>query len=191
MFAKVDFHILKLIMRLSYWLDYRFHWNNYLVSAWIYRFCAMCLVGGVGTTFIILDNKPAGVFAKSFICFGNLFLAMAQLRWASKMEKASQKWERDPTRIPTEAYSHILFPGWLRLTGISCGIFVGGMLGINAILGSHVVMWLGILDGIFFSWNGYDAIAMYFAAIPPSRRKRKEKKAIDWSFGLTPQPLKG
>lgn len=183
---KLDWAILKLVMRLAYWIDYKFHKNNYLVASYINKLCALCLIGICAVSFLIFKHDW---FPKILVCLINPLLAWAKLYQSDKLRTASDKWERSPGTIPAEVYGFILFPPKARLMGIFMGIFFAFTNCLLDVTTLHTPIWLGVIEGFFWLWTGYDSIAMYFAAIPPSTRKRKEKKAMDWSFGLTPSPV--
>jgi len=185
MFAKLDFAILRLVMKIAHYIDYRWHVNNYYVASYIIRLCQFCAVG----LMVVMKLDGVGTIPITVIGVISAAAVYAMDMEAKRFRIAGWKWERSPGTIPTEVYREIICPSGLRLVGI----FLGTILVLtNGIMGFISKPWeVALLGFICWPWNAYSSIATYFVCIPPSSRKRKEKKARAWSFGLMPSPVGG
>lgn len=185
MLAKLDLQILKLVKHIADWVDYNWHVNNYMIACWILRFTALCVASTVVSFALKFPKDHAW---NIFLAATSAGISYMVYRGSERTRRASEKFERTQGHIPTEAYGLILCGPVIRLLPF---IVSGCMILLTATNDASMrISWLYIiLDCFIWSWNGYDGIATYFGAIPPSIRSRKPKKSRDWSFGLSPQSL--
>lgn len=187
MLAKIDASILRLIMKIAHYIDWRWHLNNYMVACWILRFAALCVALGP-VSFAL--RFPAYHAPNALIAVVAAGVSYMVYRSSERMRRAGEKWERGANAIPTEAYGHIMCGPVIRLAPFFVSLVMILLTARND-ASIHIYWPYIILDCFVWSWNSYDGIATYFGAIPPSTRSRKTKKARAWSLGLTLQPIRG
>jgi hypothetical protein len=176
-----DAHVVVFFVRPVWWIDHRFHWNNYRQAQ------AVMMIGTVihliGFAMVAASPKVViwgkAAFLLSSVCYGNMALG-----WWKKLEKASRSYERDPDAMTFERaffYWQTIPP--LRLLMLIFGLMLFAMMLSIAML-PHF-NWLRDLGAVLFNgWAMLTGIGLYVAAVPPSHRPRREKKAKEQEWAL-------
>lgn len=169
------FLIFKVFVPVAHWADYRWHLNQYRIAYWFMQL-------GAGTailapfTYFVPPITHQGIFWFAIIFPINILIAYFYLKRCKDLQTADRKWERNPTEIPREAYYYIMVPAFVRLIGVIYTLlFVTPMIFLT--IAAHMHWYMVIIIPFTRCWLLFgDSVAPYFAMLPPSPRKRKEKK---------------
>lgn len=189
MIDKVDFFLLCKTYRLANWICSRWGWNNYKIAAMFKRAAmGMLLFYGTYRTNDYIHSKD--YIWSAFWAIINLVIIFSYNLQAKKLDKLAFQIERDSSVIPTGIFEFMAQPPWIRVFVVWLTVVFGPLSIAGWIFTPKLLLPLAIILGICSMWITVgDGVASYFAAIPPTRGKPKEKKAWSWSFGLTPQPV--
>lgn len=170
--TRMDFLILWKFMRLSHWVDWRFHINQFDLAAQVMSVgLAMNLAAAVYSV-LRIHTLWLGVLALT--SSGTLlWLYTFNLR---ALSAASKAYERNPGQVPRAAIMYYLYPPPMRIVTLFFGIFLWLIGGLTAFL--PPITWPhAILDG----WLLVIQCAYYIAAgIPSDRERRKKKVRAPW-----------
>lgn len=186
MIEKIDFSIFCQCANFCDWMDYRWHINNYRLAAYAYRVSGYACATISVTAWWVTGT----LWLKTIIMLMYPIIAYFQLKSADKLMLMSRQYERNPDAIPSGAVLYWIMPPWRRIMGLGFGIELIAINIPGIFLPQPSAMPIRIADTIAWGWMSYEALGMYFAMKPPwQKRKRKEKKSFDWSFGLMPSPV--
>lgn len=170
--TRVDFFILWKFMRLSHWVDWRFHINQFDLAAHVMSAgLAMNLAAAVYSILHITVHW-LGVFA--LVSSGILlWLYTYNLK---ALSAASKAFERNPCQIPRAAMMYYIYPPPIRIVTLFFGMFLW-LTGLLAAFLPPITWPHAILD----SWLVVIQCAYYIAAgIPSGRERRKKKVRAPW-----------
>lgn len=162
--AYVDCALIMVFMKLSHWVDYRWHINQYRLAAGVMHFAMALLVAG--RTQRVIDNWR---FAFLWVPAGGALIWMYG-HYSDAMYRASAAWERNPSGIPRAAYMFVLMPHWFRLMAL---LFAAAIT-LMAAMVAHPK-----LDG---PWYVVAIVSWYIASgVPPTRARKKKKQRTPWA----------
>lgn len=126
--GRMDIWLLfRVFMRLSHWVDWRFHRNQYDLAAWMMSAgIAMNLATAAQA---IINNWKFGLLN----ALSSAMLGYAYVGYLGRLQRASAAYERNPDRVPQDALIFIFMAGFMRL-GI---LFIGSWLCI--LMGNYIL----------------------------------------------------
>lgn len=164
-FRRLDVIIIITFMRLSHWVDYRFHRNQYDLAAWFIR-------AGIAMNFALTASN----IAHSWLMGGMNVLASGMIALAysgdlRRLGEASIAYEKNPAYIPRAATFYFWVPYWTRMAILFFGIQLWSIIIMIDVLSRKVSP-----DCLTSAWMIVVAAGVYTAAgLPPARpRKKKE-----------------
>lgn len=165
-------------MRLSHWVDYRFHRNQYDLAANVMS-VGMAL-NLAQTAQALINNWRLGLISvlSSVVVVASYYTHIKQLH------RASAAYERRPDQIPREGAIFFLLPYVIRMTTLFIGLqiwaaFIFVLITLRS--ATHAV------DAITFGWMTAVGCAMYIASgLPPTRERKKKRVRAPMGAALTP-----
>lgn len=151
--------ILRVLMPILHWIDYRWHINQYRVAGYVMSLSLTLLVLG-DLLHAINSTRVPGAFY--LLSGGSLVYLYSS--YLIQFDRASSDYERRPDAIPRDAVSYILMPSLARLLML----IVAALVMAASVMGSR---W-----PIDAPWLPMAISCWYIMACPPPRRDRKKKK---------------
>lgn len=162
--AYADAFLIWFFMRISHWVDYRLHVNQYRLAAWVMH-AALALMAAGYTQRIIADWR----FAALWVPAGSILIWMYG-QYSGMMYKASAAYERRPDEIPRAAYVFLLMAPGVRLMALAM---------------ASLLCWVGLLaphPKLDVPWYVVATISWYIASgLPPRRERKKKKQRTPWA----------
>jgi hypothetical protein len=171
---EMDLGILRLVMRATHWIDYRFHVNQYRLAAWVLSFGLACNFAANISGLIKSGFQWAALISLLGVV-SSIMMILLYTYWLKMLEIASRKYERDPMAMPREAAFFIIpiFPP-VRMAFLWFGLVVEASEVKLAITTPTGFL---ILSAALNNWMWIIALALYIAGGIPPRHDRKEKRA--------------
>lgn len=177
-----DVWIMARLMRPVWWIDHRFHMNNYRQAAWV--MIAGFLVHVVGAVLAVIYTRPW--FALACMALASVTFTYLARDMIIKLAKAGIAYDRDPSRLTKErAFFYWQMVPPMRLMFLVMGLqIIVFMIAVALLPPRHWWQWGSVA---FNAWITFHALALYIAGVPPSpfERKKKEERA---PLGALPLP---
>lgn len=160
-----DHHIMRLTTRVAHYIDWRWHRNHFDVAGyWLKAGVAGYVAGIVGN--LVLSHTITTAISMGL----GLLTLYWTYGWMRQLERASRAFERDITRIPSDAIGFVIFPPPLR--AMMAGMSMALMLAILplALYTNHIGVVLSAVYPVGLSGM------FYFAGSFPSGKPRREKQ---------------
>jgi hypothetical protein len=178
--VRLDLELLYQTSRVAYAIDERFHINQWQIAAQMMTLSTMMVVSDM------LLNITAHRWIISLLLPIVLGIRAIEIY---QFTRISEQYEKDLKAGRSRIHIY-----WLKYTGPFHRIYTA-VLGVYfafndfILIGTahpHASWFVFIVHYLPSLWFLTAAIAYYFAGVPPTPRKRREKKVREWSFGLKP-----
>lgn len=163
----IDYFVMvRIIMPVAHWIDWRFHRNQFDVAAWCITMAIVLLA--VDATWHVIYSFFFSKLASTFCLLVNSYLYSG---WLKKFDAASRAQENSPGKFFIEHHYWILMPCFMRIFVVVLGIMVEYISIMAALEGGMRTLMMGITGLWFF----FISLALYFAGSLPSTRDRRKK----------------
>lgn len=157
--------MLRVFMPIAHWVDYHWHRNHF----WLARQCLL-----FGWVCFTVGCFLAAIHSETWVGLLNPLIAgvMVPIIWRqqAQLQRASDKYERNPMQVPIEAYGYVLMDSGVRaMLAITCGNVGGWTIAAGFLTGLPSLLMQGI-------WMIVIVVVNYLAGSIPSGRNRKPKK---------------
>lgn len=171
----IDAFIVLMFMKLTHWIDYRWHINQFRVAKAVMSFAIAQLVA---TTIQLVAYGKRDWMVDPILVLTLPPVVGIYFYYLKRMDGASRSYEQRPDYISRDAAFFLGMPGYLRLMLLFCGIMeVWSKLQLLRL--NHATL----ITVVMSPWILLIAVSWYIAGGLPPKRDRKKKKARAPFFG--------